>query len=73
MADGGPTAGTIAWLLWGGTSGVNWAKKKSAAMGAESEDENCLYEDNEDEAWALATMNEDKWFCKQPTCEFCKL
>ncbi len=36
MADGGPTAGTIAWLLWGGTSGVNWAKKKSAAMGAES-------------------------------------
>ena len=36
MADGGPTAGTIAWLLWGGTSGVNWAKKKSAAMNAES-------------------------------------
>jgi len=34
--DGGPTAGTIAWLLWGGTPGVNWAKKKSAAMGAES-------------------------------------
>ena len=33
---------------------------------------NCLYEDNEDEAWALATMNEDKWFCKQPTCEFCE-
>ena len=23
MSDGGPTAGTIAWLLWGGTSGVN--------------------------------------------------
>ena len=36
MPDGGPTAGTIAWLLWGGTSGVNWAKKKSAAMSAES-------------------------------------
>jgi DNA-binding MarR family transcriptional regulator/transcription elongation factor Elf1 len=34
-SDGGPTAGTIAWLLWGGTSGVNWAKKKSAAMDAE--------------------------------------
>ena len=34
-ADGGPTAGTIAWLLWGGTSGVNWAKKQSAALGAE--------------------------------------
>jgi len=37
MPDGGPTAGTIAWLLWGGTSGVNWAKKKSAAMNAESD------------------------------------
>ncbi len=36
MGDGGPSAGTIAWLLWGGTSGVNWAKKKSAAMNAES-------------------------------------
>tara|TARA_B100000683_G_scaffold274919_1_gene324276 strand:- start:785 stop:2827 length:2043 start_codon:yes stop_codon:yes gene_type:complete len=36
MPDGGPTAGTIAWLLWGGTSGVNWAKKKSASMNAES-------------------------------------
>ena len=35
MTDGGPTAGTIAWLLWGGTSGVNWAKKQSAALGAE--------------------------------------
>jgi len=37
MPDGGPTAGTIAWNLWGGTSGVNWAKKKSASMNAESE------------------------------------
>lgn len=35
MPDGGPTAGTIAWNLWGGTSGVNWAKNKSAAMNAE--------------------------------------
>ena len=35
MPDGGPTAGTIAWNLWGGTAGVNWAKKKSAALGAE--------------------------------------
>ena len=35
MPDGGPTAGTIAWNLWGGTSGVNWAKKKSATMNAE--------------------------------------
>ncbi len=40
MPDGGPTAGTIAWNLWGGTSGVNWAKKKSAAMNAESSQEN---------------------------------
>ena len=38
MPDGGPTAGTIAWNLWGGTSGVNWAKKKSASMNAEGED-----------------------------------
>mgnify|MGYP003627777035 FL=1 len=36
MPDGGPTAGTIAWNLWGGTSGVNWAKKKSSAMNAET-------------------------------------
>ncbi len=36
MPDGGPTAGTIAWNLWGGTSGVNWAKKKSATMNAET-------------------------------------
>jgi hypothetical protein len=38
MPDGGPTAGTIAWNLWGGTSGVNWAKKKSAAMNAETQE-----------------------------------
>ena len=25
MKDGGPTAGTIAWLLWGGDEGINWA------------------------------------------------
>ena len=28
-SDGGQTAGTIAWLLWGGTEGVNWALRKS--------------------------------------------
>jgi|AKVG01.1.fsa_nt_gi HK97 family phage portal protein len=28
-SDGGPTAGTIAWLLWGGTEGVDWALRKS--------------------------------------------
>lgn len=37
MPDGGPTAGTIAWNLWGGTAGVNWAKKKSATMNAEED------------------------------------
>ena len=26
--DGGPTAGTIAWLLWGGTTGIEWAQRK---------------------------------------------
>ena len=36
MPDGGPTAGTIAWLLWGGTTGVDWAKNKSASMNAET-------------------------------------
>ena len=36
MPDGGPTAGTIAWNLWGGSAGVNWAKKKSATMNAEA-------------------------------------
>ena len=25
LPDGGPTAGTIAWLLWGGNEGINWA------------------------------------------------
>lgn len=24
--DGGPSAGRIAWLLWGGSTGVNWAR-----------------------------------------------
>ena len=27
LKDGGPTAGTIAWLLWGGNEGINWALK----------------------------------------------
>lgn len=26
MPDGGPTAGTIAWLIWGGSAGFSWAK-----------------------------------------------
>lgn len=25
-SDGGPTAGTIAWLLWGGSAGRSWAR-----------------------------------------------
>ena len=25
MKDGGPTSGTIAWLLWGGNEGIDWA------------------------------------------------
>lgn len=25
-SDGGPTAGTIAWLIWGGSSGRSWAR-----------------------------------------------
>lgn len=26
-SDGGPTAGTIAWLLWGGSAGFAWSRK----------------------------------------------
>lgn len=26
MPDGGPTAGTIAWLIWGGSSGLAWSR-----------------------------------------------
>mgnify|MGYP001235862718 CR=1 FL=1 len=55
MPDGGPTAGTIAWLLWGGTSGVNWAKKKSAAMNAEQED----YPDWDPEEFGIKPEEED--------------
>ena len=28
-SDGGQTAGTISWLLWGGTSRIDWAIQKS--------------------------------------------
>jgi hypothetical protein len=27
MPDGGPTAGTIAWLLWGGSAGLAFARR----------------------------------------------
>ena len=50
--DGGPTAGTIAWLLWGGTSGVNWAKKKSKTLAAEDE-ESHIYEEGSCDAVAF--------------------
>ena len=26
-SDGGPTAGTVSWLLWGGTAGKHWAER----------------------------------------------
>jgi len=56
MPDGGPTAGTIAWLLWGGTSGVNWAKKKSATMNAETFE---------------ADVEDTDRFMTDITCSFC--
>jgi len=34
--DGGPTAGYIAWLLWGGTAGVDWARRESKAQSAKN-------------------------------------
>ena len=59
MPDGGPTAGTIAWLLWGGTSGVNWAKKKSASMNAESEE-------HQDE-WHIVEVCDEGAICQDCT------
>ncbi len=38
-SDGGQTAGTIAWLLWGGTTGVDWALKKSKEIDNEKQQE----------------------------------
>ncbi len=44
-SDGGPTAGTIAWLLWGGNAGKSWAQgivnsieKSDAAAGPDAGD-----------------------------------
>lgn len=34
-SDGGPTAGTIAWLLWGGNAGKSWAAGIAAKMDVE--------------------------------------
>lgn len=66
MPDGGPTAGTIAWLLWGGTSGVNWAKKKSAAMNAEDEKKTTTFTDGnwEIELYTDFTIEEHRKLAK---------
>ena len=57
MPDGGPTAGTIAWNLWGGSAGVNWAKKKSATMNAEDRPEEERMTRVEAEALASKMIN----------------
>ena len=72
MPDGGPTAGTIAWLLWGGTSGVNWAKNKSASMNAESEIvvvPECLFCENDDSEEELVEIMLDGY--PEMICESC--
>lgn len=35
-SDGGQTAGTIAWLLWGGTEGIDWSLRMSERIDEES-------------------------------------
>jgi len=35
--DGGPTAGWIAWLLWGGDSGREWAEGIAADLEADED------------------------------------
>jgi len=76
MPDGGPTAGTIAWNLWGGSAGVNWAKKKSATMNAETIDytqENChvcgTHEDYESMTFCVLCK---KMFCRKRCWGSCK-
>lgn len=43
-SDGGPTAGTIAWLLWGGTAGVDWALRISNENKSEMKNKNLSFE-----------------------------
>lgn len=43
-SDGGPTAGTIAWLLWGGNAGVDWALRESERLNKEEMQETQLVE-----------------------------
>lgn len=70
MPDGGPTAGTIAWLLWGGTSGVNWAKNKSATMNAETMVKQvCLFCENDDSEEELVEIMLDGY--PEMICESC--
>ena len=70
MPDGGPTAGTIAWLLWGGTSGVNWAKNKSASMNAETMVKQvCLFCENDDSEEELVEIMLDGY--PEMICESC--
>ena len=70
MPDGGPTAGTIAWNLWGGTSGVNWAKKKSAAMNAEelSKTSCCCGADESDPCACMKAPEPMSCRAKEPKC-----
>ena len=38
--EGYPSAGKIAWLLWGGDSGQTWARRKAAALDKERDGKN---------------------------------
>ena len=70
MPDGGPTAGTIAWLLWGGTTGVDWAKNKSASMNAETiVMKQCLFCDEDDSEEELVEIMLEGY--PEMICESC--
>jgi HK97 family phage prohead protease len=43
-SDGGPTAGTIAWLLWGGTAGIDWALRISNENKSKMKNKNLSFE-----------------------------
>ena len=70
MPDGGPTAGTIAWLLWGGSTGVDWAKNKSASMNAETiVMKQCLFCDEDDSEEELVEIMLEGY--PEMICESC--
>ena len=72
MPDGGPTAGTIAWNLWGGTSGVNWAKKKSANMNAEEQGCGCKnYTPDFNRERPMLTDDDEQAVIVPITCDDC--